>query len=331
MNILVTLSDKVKETFLTPEIIQRIEETGNVTWINGNPPGFTEEVLREHIKGIDICITGWGIPKFSARVLENADRLKLVAHTAGSVANLVSDELYEKGVHVVSANKVFAESVAESVIAYLLSALRDIPYYVNDMKQGGWKSGDYYNRGLLDQSIGLVGFGEIPRYLAPMLKPFRVKLKAFDEYVDAQTMAEYGVEKAELDELFASCPIISVHLPRTDETYHMIGKRLLEMIQDGGILINTARGSVIDEKALVEELKKNRIKAVLDVFEEEPLSDQSPLRRLYNALLIPHMAGPTVDRRKYSTMAVLDDIDNFINNRPLVHEISAIRASRMTR
>ena len=102
-------------------------------------------------------------------------------------------------------------------------------------------------------------------------------------------------------------------------------------MHDDGILINTARGSVIDEEALVEELKTNRIKAVLDVFEEEPLSDQSPLRKLDNALLIPHMAGPTVDRRKYSTMAVLDDIDNFINNRPLVHEISAIRASRMTR
>lgn len=331
MNILVTLSDKVKETFLTPEIIQRIEETGKVTWLSGNPPDFTEEVLREHIKGIDICITGWGIPRFSARVLENADRLKLVAHTAGSVANLVSDELYEKGVRVVSANKVFAESVAESVIAYLLSALRDIPYYVNDMKQGGWKSGDYYNRGLLDQTIGLVGFGEIPRYLAPMLKPFRAKLKAFDEYVDAETMAEYGVEKVELDELFTSCPIISVHLPRTDETYHMIDKGLLGMIQDDGILINTARGSVINEEALVEELKTNRIKAVLDVFEEEPLSDESPLRKLDNALLIPHMAGPTVDRRKYATMAVLDDIDNFISNKPLVHEISAIRALRMTR
>lgn len=331
MNILVTLSEKVKETFLTPEITERIEQTGNVTWISGDPPYFTEEVLREHIKGIDICITGWGIPRFSARVLENADRLKLVAHTAGSVANLVSDELYEKGIRVVSANKVFAESVAESVIAYLLAALRDIPYYVNDMKQGGWKSGDYYNRGLLDQTIGLVGFGEIPRYLVHMLKPFRVKLKAFDEYVDAETMAEYGVEKVELDEIFTSCPIISVHLPRTDETYHMIDKRLLGMIQDDGILVNTARGSVIDEEALVEELKKNRIKAVLDVFEEEPLSDKSPLRKLDNALLIPHMAGPTVDRRKYSTMAVLDDIDNFISNRPLVHEISAIRASRMTR
>lgn len=106
MNILVTLSEKVKETFLTPEITERIEQTGNVTWISGDPPYFTEEVLREHIKGIDICITGWGIPRFSARVLENADRLKLVAHTAGSVANLVSDELYEKGIRVVSANKL---------------------------------------------------------------------------------------------------------------------------------------------------------------------------------------------------------------------------------
>jgi phosphoglycerate dehydrogenase-like enzyme len=328
MNILVALNENVKKTFLTEDIIKRIEKIGNVIWKSDI---HTEDDLRSSIKGIDICITGWGIPKFSPWVLDKADRLKLVAHTAGTVASFVSDELYARGIKVVSANKVFAESVAEGVIGYLLAALRDIPYHAYEMKSGGWKKDDYYNRGLLDQTIGLVGFGEIPRYLVPMLKPFRVKIKAFDKFVDAETMAEYGVEKTDLDDIFSSCPIISVHLPRTEGTHHMIDKRLLEMIQDDGILVNTARGSVIDEQALIDELKKNRIKVVLDVYQTEPLPEDSPLRKMSNAILIPHMAGPTVDRRKYATMAVLDDIDRFIDNKPLVHEITAVRASRMTR
>ena len=330
MNILVALPENLRETFIPDEVARRIEQIGNVTW-NTKGANYTEEELREKIRGMDVCMTGWGIPRFTARVLENADRLKLVAHTAGTVANLVSDELYAKGIRVVSANKVFAESVAESVIGYLLAALRDIPYYVNRMKSGGWRSEDFFNRGLLGQTVGLVGFGEIPRYLVPMLKPFHVKIKAFDKFVDARKMAEYSVEKADLEDIFSTCPILSIHLPATEETYHMIDRRLLKMIQKDAVLVNTSRGRVIDEKALIEELKQNRFKAVLDVYEKEPLPDDSPLRKMENTLLIPHMGGPTADRRKYATLAVVDDINNFLSNRPLVHEITAERASRMTR
>ena len=111
----------------------------------------------------------------------------------------------------------------------------------------------------------------------------------------------------------------------------MIDRRLLKMIQKDAVLVNTSRGRVIDEKALIEELKQNRFKAVLDVYEKEPLPDDSPLRKMENTLLIPHMGGPTADRRKYATLAVVDDINNLLSNRPLVHEITAERASRMTR
>ena len=183
MNILVALPEHLRRTFIPAEVAQRIEETGNVTW-NTKGQNYTEDELREKLRDMDVCMTGWGDPKFTARVLDNANRLKLVAHTAGTVANLVSDELYAKGIRIVSANKVFAESVAESVIGYLLAALRDIPTYTNRMKTGGWKTEDYYNRGLLDQTVGLIGFGEIPRYLVSMLKPFHVKINAFDKYVD---------------------------------------------------------------------------------------------------------------------------------------------------
>lgn len=111
----------------------------------------------------------------------------------------------------------------------------------------------------------------------------------------------------------------------------MIGRELLGHIPDGAILINTARGAVIDEKALVKELKKGRFKAVLDVFEEEPLPAGNKLRRLDNAILIPHMAGPALDRRKYTTLALIEDIKGFFNGRPLKYEIDRKYAMGMTR
>ncbi|MEG0692933.1 MAG: NAD(P)-dependent oxidoreductase, partial [Oscillospiraceae bacterium] len=208
---------------------------------------------------------------------------------------------------------------------------REIPRYSNLMRQGGWKTPEYYNQGLLDQKIGLVGFGEIPKYLVGMLKPFRVKIMAFDKYVSKEKMAEYGVQKVELEQIFSQCPIISLHLPKTEDTYHMIDEQIIKRIPDGALLINTARGSVIDEEYLTKELATNRFKAVLDVFEQEPPLENSPLRSMENAILIPHMGGPTIDRRKYATLAVLEDIKRFYQDEPLIHEISLSHANMMTK
>ena len=111
----------------------------------------------------------------------------------------------------------------------------------------------------------------------------------------------------------------------------MVNKRLLEMIPDGALFINTARGSIVDEEALIEELSKGRFKAVLDVFEKEPLPDDSKLRKLDNVMLIPHMAGPTVDRRRYVTLGLVDDIKAYFRGEPMKNEISREYAAYMTR
>lgn len=313
MDILVTIpiSNSEDNSFITPEIEQTLESMGKVIW-NTFTRQFSSEELKEKLKDIDVCITGWSCPHLDHDVLENAEKLRLVAHTGGTVAPIVSDYLYDRGIKVISGNKLYAESVAEGVVAYILSSLRDIPYYAHFMKSGGWKGDNYYIEGLLDQSIGLVGFGMVAKYLVKMVAPFRSKVKVYDPYAKEDVLREHGVEKASLEDIFSNCKIISIHAPKIPDTYHMIDKRLIEMIPEDSILINTARGSIIDEEALTEELQKNRFKAVLDVYEVEPLPDESILRKLSNVILIPHMAGPTIDRRKYVTMAIIDDINNFL-------------------
>lgn len=263
--------------------------------------------------------------------MREADSLALVAHTAGSVATLVSIELYDRGVKVVSGNRVFAESVAESVLAYALLALRRLPHWTREVQEGRWSTIDGTTEGLLDQSVGLVGFGAVARFLVPMLKPFRARVRACDPHVDPAVMQECGVEPAGLDEIFASSKIVSLHAARTPETRHLVDARLLRLLSDGSVFINTARGSIVDEAALAAELATGRVTAVLDVFETEPLPADSPLRGLPNAILIPHMAGPTVDRRRSATAAVLDDVERFLAGQPLECDIDRAYAMAMTR
>lgn len=331
MKILVAMpAGAVRDTFIPEETAGMLEKLGTVEW-NGSSGQFTEDELREKIKDADVCITGWGNLRFDSNILENARNLKLVAHTGGTVAPIVSDCLYDRGIKVVSGNSIFAESVAESVIAYILASLRDIPYYNNEMQEGRWKPNNYYNEGLLDQTVGLVDFGAVARFVVGMLKPFRARIKVCSGYIGDETLAEYGMERATLEEIFTTCKIISIHSAKRPDTWHMVNAELLKMIPEGALLVNTARGSIIDEAALAEELQKGRFKAVLDVYETEPLPPESKLRKLKNVILIPHMGGPTIDRRKYVTLGLIEDIKRFSKGEKLKYEISREHAAAMTR
>jgi len=318
-----------RDTFFPEEVRARLRETGDVAW-NDTGRNLESGELSSLLAGVEVCLTGWGTPRFDATVLRGADRLGLVAHTAGSVAGLVSPELYDRGVRVVSGNRVFAESVAESVVAYALLALRGLTHWTREVEEGRWRSEDFRNQGLLDQAVGLVGFGAVSRLLVPLLAPFRCRIRAYDPHVPEALMREHGVEPAALDELLSRSRVISLHVAKTPATRHLLDARRLALIPDGALFINTARGAIVDERALASELATGRFTAVLDVFETEPLPPDSSLRGLPHAILIPHMAGPTVDRRRFATLAVIEDAARFLAGQPLEHEIDRAYAMSMT-
>lgn len=327
--ILVTMANNdVLNSFYNDELRQKLNELGDVTWYQGTDFMTTEELI-ESIPGVNILVTGWGQPYLTDEVLKAADSLELVAHTAGSTASICGGECYDKDITVISGNNVFAESVAEATLCYILASLRRLNFYDQQMKDGGWRE-SFDNQGLFGKKIGLVAFGTIPRYLIPMLKPFRCEIVAYDPYVSAEEMAEYGVKKAELDDLFKTSDIVSLHLPLKPDTIEMINKDHLDMLKDGAVLINTGRGATIDEDALAEVLSEGRIHSVLDVFRVEPLPQDSPLRSTPNTILNPHMAGPTFDRRVDATSEVIKDIERYINNQNLENEITREKAMNMT-
>ena len=331
MKILVTAPEgMIRESFIPAQVRRRLESIAEVEY-NTLSRNLTPEELHEKLRGVDIALTGWGTALFDGAVLEGNDRLKLIAHTGGSVTPVMSDEAYDRGIRVISGNEMYAESVAESVIAYALAALRRIPEYLDRTKNGGWYEAGEVWEGLLDQTVGIVGFGMTTRHLLRMGKAFRLQFKLLEKpYLTKEVQEEYGFTTAPLEEIFSTCKIVSLHCGMTKSYYHLVNKRLLSMMPDGSLLINTARGPVIDERDLVEELKKNRIRAVLDVYEEEPLPADSELRRLPNALCVPHMGGPTFDRRWLITMALIDNIEKMLRGEPMPLEITRDYAAHMS-
>ena len=187
--------------------------------------------------------------------------------------------------------------------------------------------------GLLDKTVGIIGLGTISKLLIPLLKPFRVKIKLFTRYLpDEAFMKEYNISGASLEEIFSTCDIVSVHSALNAENRGLITKEYFEMLKDNSLFINTSRGEVTDEEALIEELKKNRFRAVLDVFHKEPLDKDSELRKLENVYCIPHMAGPTLDRREKITTALIKEARNFFDGKKNSEfEIAAGVAKRMTK
>ncbi len=333
MKILIAmLKDHKTDTFLREGNLEKLEALGDVSWIECNEPKITPEILRDALVDVDVCVCTWGIPKFDSVVLEKANKLKLVAYTAGSVHNIVSDEMYDKGIRIVCGNEGFAESVAEGTMAYMLANLRRLREY--DLRNNNlWRPEPWCSERLLDKTVGIVGYGAIARHLLRMLKPFHVKIKLFSNHTTEEQAKEMGVQKASLEEIFSTCDIVSLHCARSAANYHLINADLLNSMREGALLVNTSRGDVIDEEALIPLLQKGYIRAALDVYEgPEPIAVTSPFRKMgQNASLYPHMGGPTEDYRYYCALLCIQDIERLQKGEPLQNEILPWRAAMMTK
>lgn len=319
----------VRDTFFTPDACARLERHFDVSYSPLDRQLLPEEI-KQYAGDADVLMTGWGHSMITAQALEGTS-IKLIAHTGGSVANCVSPDVYDAGIRVISGNELYAESVAEGAIAYMLLALRRMSDYVQCIRQGGWEL-PQGTEGLLDQTVGIIGLGAISRHLIRMLKPFRVKLKIYSGHtIDPAYLIENDATQVSLEEIFSTCKIVSLHSALTDSTKGMIGKAQFDLLPDGAVFINTARGAIIREDEMIEALKENRFRAVLDVYEKEPLDVDSSLRTLPNVYCIPHKGGPTQDRRPMVVKALAEDIFRFSRGEAMQHEITKERGKRMTR
>lgn len=313
--LIATPRGEVFDTFFTPENIALAESLGEIVW-NDTGRTFTPSEVAERITDCDVYVTTWGAPRLDADILSFAPKLKLLTHLCGTVVPVVSDAVWERGIRVLSGNRYFAESVAEGTLAYMLTALRDIPRYSRRAKEERrWKTNDDYNQGLAGKKIGIVSYGAIARNLVRILSVFRVELYVYDIVpLPEADVKKYGLHQASLDEIFGTCDIITLHTPLFDATRHLIGAPLLAKIRPGTLFVNTSRGAVVDQRALERELADGRFRAVLDVYEEEPPRPDCPLYDLPNVIMIPHMGGPTIDLRQVIARDLLRESADYLRN-----------------
>lgn len=329
MNILITMHEgEYRDIYFPQAVMEEFHKLGNVILNNMGRP-FTGDELAEAIRDVDICVSHWWCPTFTDTVLANANRLKLIAHAAGSVAALVTENVYNKGIKVCGSNSIMAKYVAEAALTYMLAGLRQIPKHDRAMKAGKlWEQ--YDCNSLYNKKVGLIGFGQVGMHLIKLLKPFNVQIRVYDPYVQPAAFDAYPeITLCEMDEVLSWADVISIHASQTPETFHILNGSKLKLIREKALLVNTARGSIIDEEELAGILAAGRFDAVIDVYEEEPLNIESPLRSLENVIMIPHMAGKP--SRENLTFGMIEEIRRFIGNEPLQFEIPYEKFRLMTR
>lgn len=318
---------------LTPAMRKQIippsaeEKLAGVATVRAAAEGeLTVENLPRLLEGATAAITGWGTPSLDEATLARLPSLKLLAHAAGSVRKLAPLAAIEEGrLHVTHAASQIGASVVEFVISQTLSVLRSPSKLSDGMKAGeSWFDlrEKYLGRLLGAQTVGVVGAGYVGRLMIGLFQAFGARVRVSDPYLSTTRAAELGVELCELNDLFRSSDIISLHVPSLPETQHMIGQEQLALLCDGALFINTARGTIVDEGALIEALQQGRFTAILDVYENEPLPVDSIFRTLPNAIISPHAAGHTVDTRLRQGSAAVDEVCLFLAGQPLRHEVT---------
>jgi D-3-phosphoglycerate dehydrogenase len=230
-----------------------------------------------------------------SEVFAATTQLKVVARAGVGLDNVDVPAATERGVMVVNAPTSNIVSAAEHAAALLLAVARRIPAADQSLRDGQWKRSSFNGVELNGKTAGIVGLGKIGQLLAQRLAAFGMNLIAYDPYVAPARAAQLGIELVSLDELLARADTISIHLPKTPETKGLIGKEQLALVKPSVIIVNDARGGLIDEDALADALREGRVAgAGIDVFVKEPCTD-SPLFELPNTVVTPHLGASTVE------------------------------------
>lgn len=323
-------NDETRATFLTPENMALLKSFGSVREISGE---LSVQNAAARVGDSEVYMTCWGSPRLEKSVLDSAPDLKLLVHLCGTVAPFVSDEMFERGIKVISGNAFFARSTAEGALAYILAAQRNITFYSTELKEKRhWKCENAPNMSLIGKTVGLVSFGAVAKNLAGMLQPFGVNLLVYDIVpIPTELKERYKITQVSLEELFSTADIISVHTPLNSATRQLVGAELFDKIKPNALFVNTSRGGVIDQTALENALKDRRFRAVTDVYEQEPPAPDCGLYSAPNLIMMPHMGGPTLDLRSRIAETLIREAHGYIDcSEKLNNEITRDAAFSMS-
>lgn len=290
MKPIVALPFRHQASFVCDEAREMLREAGFELVCNQKGVRLPREEQKAMIEDAFAIIAG--TESYDADMLSVCKNLKVIIRFGVGTDNFDLAALREMGVQVgVITNH---NAVAEFALTLILAALKNLPRYDAVVREGKWTR--FPMRELSGKTVGIVGFGRIGRRLAELLSGFGVELLAYDPYMNAEAAAERKVTPVTLDELLARADVVSLHLPATKETHHLINAESIGKMKDGAYLVNTARGALVDEAALYDALASGKLNgAGQDVYESEPVTEGNPLFTLSNNVLAPHVSASTFE------------------------------------
>lgn len=325
-NILVLPRKSLYQKLFDPAADTLLKSLGQVRF-NDSEAEWNSEELAARVPDTDVLITGWGSARITDGVLGKANKLKLVAHSAGSVKFLLDEKLFDRGIRVCTSAAAMVSPVSEMTAMMCLLMLRPLHKIDAAMRAGGsWaelKVTGVYDE-LSSQTVGVVGAGQIGKRVIHLLRAWDIPVKVFDPfYTEAQAEAAGAMRCSSLDELLPQCRLVTLHAPILPETKHMIGAKQLALMPTGSILINTARAWLVDMPALAAELRAGRLQAATDVFDTEPLPVDDPWRSMPNSFITPHIASYTKQAFLRQGRFAVEETARFTKGENLKWEVTA--------
>jgi len=333
--IAVVLADWEMETFFPGNLFEDLKELASEVHTVEPAQLGDEKAWKAWLaeKNPEILVTAWMTPKLPEDILDEAPALRMVCHLTGSIKNTVPPVLLEKGLKVTNWGNSISRTVAETGLMLTIAGLRRVSYWTLAMhNRGEWKDRTNVHTGsLFGRKVGLHGFGAISRELVKLMKPFGVPIMTYSPSVPDDLLEEFGVSRApDLETLFSQNDVIVELAALTPKNFGIVTEELLRSIPEGGIFVNVGRGQVVDEEALARVAEDGKIQVALDVYGKEPLPQDSPFRKNDNVLTLPHLGGPTIDRRQDATLLGIENIKRYLANEPLEAEITAEIYARTT-
>jgi D-3-phosphoglycerate dehydrogenase len=274
-------------------------------------PGLSSEELKKIITEYDGIIVR-SETKLKAEIIEAADRLKVIGRAGIGLDNVDLSAATKKGIVVMNTPQENAIAAAEHTIAMMLSISRKIPQATSSMKAGKWEKKKFMGVELYNKTLGIIGIGVIGTIVADRARALKMRLIAYDPYISKEVAEKKGVDLVSLDELLSRSDFISVHSPLTEETRNLIDKNAFRKMKDGVILINCARGGIVNEKDLYDAIKERKVAgAALDVFEEEPAIG-NPLFELEEVISTPHLGASTAEAQENVAIAIAQQIVDYL-------------------
>ncbi len=277
-------------------------------------PTITYDELLEEIKDVHVVVVR-SRTKITDSVINNGKNLQLICRPGTGIDNINTSVAKAQNIPVFNSVEASTNAVAELTISLAVSLARSIPLADHALKNGKWLKNSLLGSELRGKIFGIIGLGRIGRRTGILASALEMKVIGFEkETVDPEYLDKYNINQVELNELLSNSDFISLHLPATDETIHMIGKEQFELMKDTAFIINTARGQLIVESDLFDALSNSKIAgAALDVFETEPPTN-SELINLKNLIVTPHIGAQIIEAQKDASIVIAQKIINFYSD-----------------